>query len=298
MVDPELGEMEITGTTRLVGVFGYPVKHSLSPPMHNAAFRALGLDWCYVPFEVEPQRLAEATRGVAALGMVGVNVTIPHKEAMASLIDELRGDAQALGAVNTVHCDGGRLIGYNTDGDGFLGSLASIGFDPAGKVAAVLGAGGASRAVCLALAHAGAGEIRVANRTSRRSEELTRLVSQVAERGSIITTVAWGRDGIGQALRGADLLVNATSVGMWPDQEKMPPVRQEDLRAELVVCDLVYRPLETSLLRQAAGRGCLTLGGAKMLALQGAVSFRIWTGVEPPVEVMEQALLEGLAAGS
>ena len=290
--------MEITGTTKLVGVFGYPIKHSLSPPMHNAAFRALGMDWCYVAFEVEPQHLAAAIRGVAALGIVGVNVTIPHKEAVAGLMDELRGDAQALGAVNTVHCEGGWLIGYNTDGDGFLGSLASIGFDPTDRVAVVLGAGGASRAVSLALARAGAAEIRVANRTARRSEELTRLVSQVAERGSIITAVEWGQDGIGQALDEADLLVNATSVGMWPDQEKVLPIRQGDLKAELAVCDLVYRPLQTRLLRQAAERGCLVLDGARMLVLQGAISFRIWTGTEPPVEIMEQALLEGLAAGS
>lgn len=285
----------ITGTTRVVGVLGYPVRHSLSPDMHNAAFDALDMDWCYVPFEVAPDHLEQSVRGLAALGVVGVNLTIPHKRAAVADLDEVRGDAAITGSVNTVHFDGGRLIGYSTDGDGFLGGLAGLGVDPAGIRAVVLGAGGSAVAIAVALTRAGAAQITVANRTAERAQALVELVGAHAGAGTRIATARWDSESIGRALEGANLLANTTSVGMKGNPQQTLPVPPEALGPGLAVHDIVYTPLETPLVRTARERGCRALGGARMLVLQGAISFRIWTGVDPPVEVMESALRAGLS---
>jgi len=273
---------------------GYPVGHSLSPDMHNAAFDALDMDWCYVPFEVAPDRLEQSVRGLAALGVVGANLTIPHKRAAVAHLDEVRGDAAITGSVNTIHFDGDRLIGYSTDGDGFLGALAGLGVDPAGTEAVVLGAGGSAVAIVVALMRAGAARITVANRTPERAQALVELVGSQAGSGMTIATAPWDSESIGEALEGANLLVNTTSVGMKADPQQTLPVPAEALRPDLAVYDIVYTPLETPLVRTALERGGRALGGARMLVLQGAISFRIWTGVDPPVEVMENALRAGL----
>lgn len=286
--------MLITGTTRVVGVLGYPVRHSLSPDMHNAAFDALNMDWCYLPFEVAPDRLEPAVRGLAALGVVGVNLTIPHKRAIVPHLDEVRGDAQITGSVNTIHFEGDRLIGYSTDGDGFLGALAALPVEPQGAHAVVLGAGGSAAAIVVALARAGAARITIANRTAERAEALVSLVAEHAGVGTEVAAVPWRPEAVARALEGANLLVNTTSVGMKGDPEQTLPVPTGAMRPDLAVHDIVYTPLETPLLRMAREAGCRALGGARMLVLQGAVSFRIWTGIAPPVEVMENALRAGL----
>jgi len=286
--------MRITGTTRVVGVLGYPVRHSLSPDMHNAAFDALNMDWCYVPFEVAPDHLEESVRGLAALGVVGVNLTIPHKRAVVAHLEEVRGDAAITGSANTIHFDGDRLIGYSTDGDGFLGALAGLGVDPAGTEAVVLGAGGSAVAIVVALTRAGAARITVANRTHERAEALAELVGSQAGSGTRIATAGWDAESVGEALEGANLLVNTTSVGMKGESQQTLPVPADALGPPMGVYDIVYTPLETSLVRMARERGCRALGGARMLVLQGAISFRIWTGVDPPIEIMENALRAGL----
>ncbi|MDH7570090.1 MAG: shikimate dehydrogenase [Armatimonadota bacterium] len=279
--------MTIKGTTTVTAVWGWPVRHSLSPPMHNAAFRHLGMDWCYVPFAVAPQHLADAVRGVRALGIVGVNATIPHKEALVQLVDEVDPEARAVGAVNTIHNDGGVLRGYSTDGEGFLGALQREGFDPAGKRAVILGAGGSARCVAVALARAGAAHLTIANRTPERAAQLAHLVQS---RGGVADATGLHPQPLQRAIAGADLLVNTTSVGMHPHEDDPLLVPEEALHPGLLVYDLIYSPPETRLLAAARRRGARTANGLLMLVLQGAASFRIWTGVEAPVAVMEAAL--------
>lgn len=279
----------LQGDTRLVGVFGWPVAHSLSPAMHNAAFAALEMSFAYVPFAVRPEALETALRGLEPLGVVGVNLTIPHKERALPLMDEATGEARRVGAVNTVHCVEGRLIGDNTDGHGFHEPLREMGFEVAGRGALIVGAGGAARSVTFRLAEAGA-RITLANRTIERAE---RLAEAVAEATGVRPDVIPLEDveKVARALRGAELLVQTTKVGMHPDATAPPPVPVEALHPDLLVYDLVYNPLETELLRQARRRGCRTLTGVKMLVFQGAAAFERWTGRRPPTDVMEKAVL-------
>lgn len=285
----------ILGTTKLVGVFGHPVGHSLSPVMHNAAFDALGMDWCYVPFEVAPQALAGAIRSLIPLGIVGVNLTIPHKEQALALVDEVDAQAMRVGAINTIHQDQGRLIGYNTDGAGFLRPLSELPMNLEGSQVVVLGAGGAAKGVAFALAEARAARIWIFNRTASRAESLARLVSEAPGLRTEVIPGGWECEDMKRALEQAQLLVNATPIGMSPHDDQLVPVPEEALHPDLMVYDLVYHPLKTGLLQLAESRGCRTMSGVKMLVYQGAVSFRIWTGVDAPAQVMEQAILEQLA---
>jgi len=284
----------VGGKTKVVGVFGHPVGHSLSPAMHNAAFAALRLSYIYVPFPVRPEELGPAVRSLPVLGIVGVNVTIPHKESVLPFLDEITAEAQDVGAVNTIHCAEGRLLGDNTDGFGFAEPLREMGVDLAGKPVVVLGAGGAARAVVFRLAREGA-RITLVNRTHVRAR---RLAQAVAEAGLDAVRVlrADDRQELGDAVAGAELLVHTTSVGMHPATEALPSVPVEAFHPDLLVYDLVYNPIETRLLKEAQARGCATLSGLKMLVYQGAAAFRRWTGVWPPTDVMEAALRQGLMA--
>ena len=277
--------MALTGATRVVGVFGWPVRHSLSPPMHQAAFDALGLDWVYVPFAVTPERLATAVRALPALGMAGTNLTIPHKEAALALVDEIDPEARAIGAVNTITVlEDGRLHGMNTDADGFLESLRMDGgFDPAGQSVALVGTGGAGRAMAFALARGGVSVLRLINRTVEKAE---RLKADLRAYGAPCSIEVVQRDSAEErdVLRRTDLLVNATSLGLRPgdalpaDPALLPPAA--------AVYDAVYRPLETPLLLAAKARGLRTIPGLGMLARQGARSFERWTGRRPDVDLM------------
>jgi shikimate dehydrogenase len=263
----------ITGSTRIVGVIGDPVGHSRSPAMHNAAFDALELDWVYVAFPVRRGAGAAAVRAVATLGLAGLNVTMPHKADAAAACDDLSSEAAALGAVNTVVNADGMLAGHSTDGDGFLGALVDEGIAVAGQRAVVVGAGGAGRAITHALGRVGA-HVTVA---ARRPDAARSAVS-LAPGG-----VAAGLDEL--AVERFDLVVNATPVGM--DGEP-PPFDTTQLHDGQFVFDTVY-PAETPLLRAARGRGVRAAGGLGMLVHQGALSFSLWTGVEPPLEVMRAA---------
>ena len=281
--------MNILGSTKVLGVIGHPVSHSLSPVMHNAAIRAMGLDYVYVPFHVRPDDLENAVRGFRAMGIAGINVTIPHKERIIAFLDEISDDAKRIGSVNTVINSGGRLRGETTDGMGFLRSAeAAWGKIEGGRVV-VLGAGGSAKAVAYALADAGC-EVVIANRTLDRAIELTGgLRAAFGAAGS--RAVGLLGEELAEELGGADLLVNTTSVGMHPDVDGIP-IPPDLLHSGLKVYDLVYNPRETALIREALARGARAMNGLSMLAHQGAVSLEMWTGVPAPVDVMAGAIMD------
>ena len=272
----------IRGSTRLAAVIGAPVRHSLSPAIHNAAFAATGLDWVYVALPVELGCVPDALAGMRALGIGGLNVTMPHKEAVHDAMDVLDAAAAALRTVNTVvPLSDGRLAGHTTDGAGFLDALRlDAGVDVAGRHVVVLGAGGAARAVVDALARAGVAQIIVVNRSPDAA------ASAAALAGSI------GRTGVVADIPAADLVVNATPIGMGTEDVPVDPAL---LRAGQIVVDLVYHPLETALLRAAREAGARPVDGLGMLVHQAAHAFRLWTGVEAPVSVMREAALAELA---
>lgn len=281
----------VTGTASVAGVFGHPVRHSWSPAMHNAAFRQLGLDCVYVPFDVCPENLEAAVRGIRALGLVGVNVTIPHKERVIQFLDWVSDDALQIQSVNTIHNCEGVLRGYSTDGPGLVKALESAGKSPEGSQAVVLGAGGSARAAVYALATRGA-KVTVVNRTHARAVELSEAVNPFAK-GSAVKPAALDSSDARDAIAGADLLVNCTPVGMHPHVGAQP-IPSEWLHAGLFVYDQVYNPLETVLLKAAKAAGARAANGIGMLVFQGALSFEIWMGQPAPVEVMEAAVLSGL----
>jgi shikimate dehydrogenase len=288
-------ELALTGSTRVLGVIGNPVAHSVSPAMHNAAIASLGLDYVYVPFRVEQRDVGCAVEAIRALGIVGMNVTVPHKEAVLGLMDDVSEDARVVGSVNTITNAGGILRGDSTDGRGFMRSLRELGIEPNGLKAAVVGAGGSAKATVFALASAGA-KVAILNRTRERAVELAEKISAVLGNG-VINACGLDPESVKQALGNAELLVNCTSVGMYPNPLAMP-VPKEALHPGLLVYDQVYNPRRTLLLKTAEEIGARTGSGLKMLVYQGAISFEKWTGVEPPVDVMEQAGLEALRAFS
>ncbi len=286
---PAFPVVPIRGTTRIVGVLGYPVAHSASPPMHNAAFAQLGLDWAYIPLAVAPETIGDALRGVRAFHMAGVNVTVPLKELVAPFLDELTPRAKLLGAVNTVVNRDGKLFGDSTDGPGFIAALAhaNLAVGPTTR-AVVLGAGGSARAVVYALAELGA-HVTLANRTPERAQAVQGLVAPHVK--GAVALCAMDEAALADALQTADVLVNTTSVGMHPKPDEMPPVPAHALRPGLLVSDLIYKPGETRLLLLAGQNGCQTQNGIEMLVRQGALAFSQWTGIaEPPLDVMRRAV--------
>jgi shikimate dehydrogenase len=280
----------ISGHTRVAGVIGWPAQHSLSPAIHNAAFAALDLDWCFVAFDVADGAAGGAIDGMRSLGLAGLSVTMPHKGAVAGLVDRLGPEAAALGAVNCVVPAHDGLHGENTDGAGFLDALVNDeGFDPADRRCVVVGAGGAGRAVVLALAHAGAAEVVVVNRSPEPAAIAAALAGSVGRTGSV------------DEVAGADLIVNATPLGMGvvvttagaPEQLPFDPDR---VGSGQLVADLIYQPAITPLLAAVRARGATGVNGLGMLIHQAAHSFRRWTGEEPPLEAMSAAALGELVA--
>ena len=273
--------MTIGGATRVAAVIVSPVAHSLSPAIHNAAYESLGIDWAYVAFEVAPGRAADALTAMRALALAGLSVTMPHKHDVAADVDEIAPAARALGAVNCVERTAdGRLVGHNTDGDGFVDALVAGPGSPAGQRCVVLGAGGAARAVIDALARHGAAEIVVVNRSADRAAEAAALAGVV------------GRVGTPTDVREANLVVNATSVGMDSTELPLDPAL---LRAGQVVADLVYHPLDTALLVVARAAGATPVDGLGMLVHQAARQIEIWTGLDAPADVMRAAAEAELA---
>ncbi len=280
---------QITGKTKIIGVWGHPVGHSRSPVMHNAALEALGLDWAYVPFDVDPENAAAAVAGLRALGLAGINVTVPLKERVLMLLDDVDDAARQIGSVNTIHNRDGRLYGYSTDGEGFLRSLEAAGHPTRGRDVLLLGAGGSARAVAFALAAQGC-HCRIANRTEERAQSLAAEVN--ARYAGTASVAVWGADA-GRF----DLLVNTTSLGMQPNEAAVPALPPEAFARRPFVYDLIYAPSETRLLAQAKEAGCETLNGVGMLVWQGALSLALWTGLaltEIPVKAMERAVWASL----
>jgi shikimate dehydrogenase len=276
-----------TAVSDVVGVIGDPIAHSLSPVLHNAAFGALGLDWVSVAFCVPDGAAAAALAGMRALGIRGLSVTMPHKAAAARLVDRRTPVAESLGAVNCVVRDGEALVGDNTDGEGFVAALRrGAGFDPLGRRCLVAGAGGAARAVVLALAQAGASEVVVVNRTPEHAAAAAALAGAV------------GRTGAAADARGVDLVVDATPAGMasTPAAGMAPLVDPRLLGAGQVAVDLVYHPPVTPWLAAAAAQGAMAVGGLGMLVHQAAAQINRWTGHDAPVEAMWAAGLAALAS--
>ena len=274
--------MRTHGPAEFVGIIGWPVEHSLSPVMHNAAFRSMGLDWVYLLWPVPEESLGPAVAGLRALGAAGANVTMPHKESVIPHLDDISGDARRAGAVNTIQRVGSRLIGHNTDVDGFRHLLSDdAGYDPAGKKALVLGAGGAARAAALALGDMGAGEVVVAGRSDERASDVASLGSG--------RPVSW--NDAARIATASDLVVNATPLGM-ADENPLPGV---DWGPDQCVVDLVYSPPVTPLTAAARAAGADAWGGLGMLVHQAASSFRIWTGQAPSTEVMSAAAVRAIA---
>ncbi len=275
----------------LVGLIGWPVAHSVSPAMHNAAFAALGMEGRYVPLAVAPEpqeRIGEAVRGLRALGFRGANVTVPHKQAVVPHLDRLTPAAEAIGAVNTILVEpDGALAGDNTDAAGFAADLDAHGVAVGAAEALVIGAGGSARAVVYALAQAGAAAVTVLNRTVERAEHLAGALAPRAP-GCRIETGRFPADLAGAAA-GARLIVNCTSLGMSPHSDGLPWEPGTRFRPGQVVYDLVYNPPQTRLLALAQAQGARPIGGLGMLVWQGALAFARWTGQEPPVDAMRAA---------
>jgi len=292
----------IDAHTQLVGLIGWPVEHSVSPAMHNAAFEELGLNWRYVPLPVPPGEIEAAIRGLGALSFRGANVTVPHKAAARVAMTRLFGpdavapDATALGAVNTLVAerreegeaeDKARFNGHNTDVGGFLGALRNGGFRATGSAGVVVGAGGAARAVVYGLMHGGAQEIAVLNRTLKRAQG---LVSDLTPSSSgTLRAHPFTDERLIGAARTADLLVNATPIGMWPHVDRSIWPDDTPIPSHLTVFDLVYNPLETKLQDQASASGAAAIDGLGMLVRQGALALEMWTKERAPIQVMRTA---------
>ena len=285
----------IDGRTRLVGVIGHPVEHSRSPAMHNAAFEALGMNWRYLPFPVAPGTVETAVRGLAAAGLAGLNVTIPHKQAVIPLLNTCSANVRRSNSANTLvftRAEGGEttIHGESTDPPGFLAALRGGGFNPDAQSRVIIaGAGGSARAVSLALAEAGVTRVTILAR------DLARAASLKEELAGGFKSVSWQagrleRAALLDAAVQADLLVNATPLGMWPQVNGTPWPEDEPFPNCLAVFDLVYNPRDTRLLQQARASGALAIGGLEMLVQQGALSFQMWTGTFPPLDVMRKAI--------
>ena len=283
--------MQITGQTKIVGIIGDPVKHSHSPQIHNAAFAASGMDYVYVPFHVRSDDLHAAIEGFKAINVVGINVTIPHKQSVLPLLDEISREATLIGAVNTLIIREGKISGDNTDAPGFLQAMQEAGCDaPQGGSAVVIGAGGSARAIVVALALAGLRSIVLTNRTVSRAVTLATDLSE--KTGVSICGMGLDDPRLSDAVATSQLIVNTASASM--DVSHPLLIRPEWLAPQSIVYDIVYTPPETRLLQAAAERGCHTIGGLGMLVHQGAIAFEEWTHLHPPVETMRQALRQAL----
>ncbi len=284
-----MSEAIVSYKAELVGVFGYPVAENPTGVMQEAAFEDRGLNWRYLTIEVRPEDLKQAMIGLRAFGMQGVNLTIPHKVAVIQYLDRLSPETELIGAVNTVVREGSELVGHNTDGKGFLRSVRDdAGVDPAGKRIVFLGAGGAARAMSVELALAGSAHITIVNRTPSRGQELANHLSEKTPVEARF--VHW--QGEYSVPPEADILVNATSIGLFPNVEEVPAVDMTSIRPDMLVCDVIPNPPHTAFLRAAEAVGARTLDGLGMLVYQGAIAFQMWTGVEASIPVMRRALEE------
>ena len=287
--------MLIGGATKLLGVVGHPISHSLSPRMHNAAFLSSSsasgsedrvMEYVYIPLDVRPEELPDAVAGLRAANFVGFNVTMPHKAAILPLLDELDEASRVAGAVNTVNLQGDKVRGFNTDGSGFIEACGEAGADVAGRRALILGAGGAAAAIAVALLKAGVSSLAITNRTPGRAEDLRR---RLVKTGATPEVRVYQQKDLAEAAEKAEVLVNSTYLGM--KKEDPLPLPDQTIQEDRVICDAVYRAdAETPLIELARERGALTVSGDRMLLYQGVAAQRIWTGREPDVRAMSAAI--------
>lgn len=271
----------------ICSLFGQPVAENPTAYMIERAFDHHGLDWRYITLEVPPADLGDAVRGMRAMGFRGGNCTIPHKVAVIPFLDRLSNEARSIGAVNCIVREGSELVGHNTDGKGFLKSLREL-VDPAGTHVAILGAGGAARAIAVEVGLAGAAEVLIVNRNAERGRELAENLRQNARVPARF--VPW--PDAYRVPESIDILINATPVGLYPKVNDRLALDVDSLQRDLVVADVVFNPPETRLLADARARGCRTLDGLGMLVNQGVIGFQLWTGIDPNPNVMRAALSE------
>jgi shikimate dehydrogenase len=271
--------IQISGRTKITGLFGYPVEHTLSPAMHNAAFTELGLDYCYVPFLVHPDYLEYAVKAIKSLNLSGVNVTVPHKEKVMPFLDEINEEASFIGAVNTIVNSGGKLTGYNTDGRGFIQSLSEVGISIEDKNILIIGAGGASKAISYYLSQK-AKTLYLYDIDKYKVEKLVQDLNNIFNNVYIIENIS----SVGRF----HIIINATPLGL--KKEDPLPFDTTLLRTEQTVCDVIYK--KTRLLEEASKKGCVTIDGLGMLLWQGVFAFELWTGKKPQIEVMRNALMK------
>ena len=271
--------------TKRLGIIGYPIDHSISPIFQQAALDYIGIDAIYEKWEVTPEKVGDFVNQLRAPDSLGINVTLPYKRAVIPFLDEVDEWATSAGAVNTIVNHGGHLSGHNTDGPGFLQALLNeTGYDPKGTSALILGAGGAARGILLALVRGGVESIVIANRTLERAGELSRLSY---DNGVASEAISISGDALNEAANSADLIVNCTSLGMSHGPDELgSPMSAAQIPGTAIVNDLVYTPMLTPMLKEAAKAGATTLGGLHMLIYQGVLSFKMWTGQDPPVDVM------------
>ncbi|NLY67297.1 MAG: shikimate dehydrogenase [Tissierellia bacterium] len=279
----------IQGTTGLMGLIGYPLKHSKSPHMHNTAFEALGLDYVYLAFEIKEGYLVDALKALKTLGAKGFNVTMPHKTKIVEYLDEISPDAKIIGSVNTVKNENGKLIGYNTDGRGFVKSLEEEGVEFKGEKIVLVGGGGAARAVATQLAFEGAGEIVLFNRTLSKAEEIIDNINKniPACKGRALEL---NESVLVEEIQDAKVLVDCTSLGMKATIDQSIISSPEYLPKDLYVADIVYDPHQTKLLKIAEEAGCRYMNGLMMMIWQGAIAFKIWTGQDMPVDLIKKEI--------
>jgi len=285
----KIGEYEmINSETKIMGVIGHPIVQSKSPIMHNAMLQKLGLNMIYAAFDVEPDRLEQAILGVKAFHMPGLNVTIPHKVEVMKYLDHLSEEAQAVGAVNTIVNQNGKLIGYNTDGEGYVRSLVEeTGVQLKGKKVAILGAGGAARAISHAISQHEIGQMMIVNRDIEKANQLKKVIHHQVE------NEVMGYDQFSAFIKEVDIIVNTTSVGMYPDLSKSL-IPKKWIKPHHLVSDIIYNPLETKLLKDARLQGAKTHHGIGMFVYQGVIAFEKWTGIVPDPEWMRKVVLDSL----
>ncbi len=281
---------QITGTTKLTALLGSPVSHSISPQMHNEAFYQLGLDYVYLAFDVTPETLGDAVKGLKAAGICGFNLTMPLKVHILPLLDELTPAARLAGAVNTVIVKNGRMIGHTTDGTGYMRSVIDAGHDIIGKKMTLLGAGGAATAICVQAALDGVSSIDMFKRKNASWDKTMEFCQQTAfETGCEINLLDFNdTDLLAESISKSAVLTNATSLGMAPDTDISPIPDPAMLRQDLIVSDIIYNPRKTLLIEQAEQQGCSCFNGLYMLLYQGAAAFTCWTGREMPIDVIKQ----------
>lgn len=279
----------IYGTTKLTGLLGNPVKHSISPNMHNSAFRKLALDYAYLAFEIEDGFLEDAINAMKIFKAKGFNITMPYKEKVIDFLDAVSEDAQIIGSVNTVLNDNGKLVGYNTDGRGFIKALEESKMEYKGKKIVIAGAGGAAKAIAVQLAFEGAKEVVVLNRTLSNADEIANNINENIHTCNA-RALEFHESSLKEELQNANIFVNCTPIGMKSNVDESIISDISTLHKDLFVADIIYDPLKTKLLSMAEKAGCRTMNGIGMIIYQGALAFKIWTGEDMPIELVKKVL--------